>query len=55
VGWSAGAGVAKAFGYWNVGVEYLCGDLGRPSSIRSASPSTTGSAPRRSSRTMERR
>lgn len=31
VGWSAGAGVSKAFGNWNVGVEYLHVDLGRSS------------------------
>lgn len=31
VGWAAGAGVAKAFGNWNVGVEYLHIDLGRSS------------------------
>ena len=31
VGWAAGAGVAKAFGNWNVGVEYLHMDLGRSS------------------------
>ena len=32
VGWSAGAGISKAFaGNWNVGVEYLHIDLGRSS------------------------
>ncbi|WP_426406722.1 outer membrane protein [Bradyrhizobium ganzhouense] len=31
VGWSAGAGVSKAFGTWNVGLEYLHVDLGRSS------------------------
>lgn len=31
VGWSAGAGVSKAFGNWNVGLEYLHVDLGRAS------------------------
>ena len=31
MGWSAGAGVSKAFGNWNVGVEYLHVDLGRSS------------------------
>jgi len=31
VGWSAGAGVSKAFGNWNVGLEYLHIDLGRSS------------------------
>jgi outer membrane immunogenic protein len=31
VGWSAGAGVSKASGNWNVGVEYLHVDLGRSS------------------------
>jgi outer membrane immunogenic protein len=31
VGWAAGAGVAKAFGNWNVGAEYLHIDLGRSS------------------------
>ncbi|MGY3499983.1 outer membrane protein [Bradyrhizobium sp. USDA 4471] len=31
VGWAAGAGIAKAFGNWNVGVEYLHMDLGRSS------------------------
>ena len=31
VGWSAGAGVSKAFGNWNVGIEYLHVDLGRSS------------------------
>jgi outer membrane immunogenic protein len=31
LGWSAGAGVSKAFGNWNVGVEYLHVDLGRSS------------------------
>jgi outer membrane immunogenic protein len=31
VGWAAGAGVAKAFGNWNVGLEYLHIDLGRSS------------------------
>jgi outer membrane immunogenic protein len=28
-GWAAGAGIAKAWGNWNVGVEYLHIDLGR--------------------------
>jgi outer membrane immunogenic protein len=40
VGWSAGAGIAKAWGRWNVGVEYLHVDLGR-SSVTALS--TTGS------------
>ena len=31
VGWAAGAGIAKAFGNWNVGLEYLHMDLGRSS------------------------
>ena len=31
VGWAAGAGVSKAFGNWNVGLEYLHVDLGRSS------------------------
>jgi outer membrane immunogenic protein len=31
VGWAAGVGIAKAFGNWNVGVEYLHVDLGRSS------------------------
>lgn len=31
VGWTAGAGIAKAFGNWNIGVEYLHIDLGRSS------------------------
>lgn len=31
LGWSAGAGVSKAFGNWNVGLEYLHVDLGRSS------------------------
>jgi outer membrane immunogenic protein len=31
VGWAAGAGISKAFGNWNVGVEYLHIDLGRSS------------------------
>lgn len=31
VGWAAGAGIAKAFGSWNVGLEYLHIDLGRSS------------------------
>jgi outer membrane immunogenic protein len=32
VGWTAGAGISKAFaGNWNVGVEYLHIDLGRSS------------------------
>jgi len=31
VGWSAGAGFSKAFGNWNVGLEYLHVDLGRAS------------------------
>ncbi|MBR0687154.1 porin family protein [Bradyrhizobium manausense] len=31
VGWSAGAGLSKAFGNWNVGLEYLHVDLGRSS------------------------
>jgi outer membrane immunogenic protein len=31
VGWSAGAGVSKAWGNWNVGVEYLHIDLGSSS------------------------
>lgn len=39
VGWAAGAGVSKAFGNWNVGVEYLHIDLGR-SSVTATS--TTG-------------
>jgi outer membrane immunogenic protein len=39
VGWSAGAGISKAFGNWNVGVEYLHIDLGR-SSVTATS--TTG-------------
>src|SRR5262249_19631507 len=30
-GWAAGAGIAKAFGNWNVGLEYLHMDLGRSS------------------------
>jgi len=29
VGWSAGVGISKAFGNWNVGLEYLHIDLGR--------------------------
>ena len=39
-GWAAGAGVSRAFGNWNVGVEYLHIDLGR-SSVTAFS--TTGS------------
>lgn len=39
VGWSAGAGISKAIGNWNVGVEYLHMDLGR-SSVTATS--TTG-------------
>ncbi|MCK1395934.1 outer membrane beta-barrel protein [Bradyrhizobium sp. 1] len=39
VGWSAGAGVSKAIGQWNVGIEYLHVDLGR-SSVTATS--TTG-------------
>jgi outer membrane immunogenic protein len=31
VGWAAGVGIAKAFGNWNVGIEYLHMDLGRSS------------------------
>jgi outer membrane immunogenic protein len=31
VGWAAGAGIAKAWGNWNVGLEYLHMDLGRSS------------------------
>jgi outer membrane immunogenic protein len=31
VGWAAGAGISKALGNWNVGVEYLHVDLGRSS------------------------
>jgi outer membrane immunogenic protein len=42
VGWSAGAGFSKAFGNWNVGVEYLHVDLGR-SSVTAFD--TTGLAP----------
>ena len=38
-GWAAGAGVAKAFGNWNVGLEYLHIDLGRSSATAT---STTG-------------
>jgi outer membrane immunogenic protein len=39
VGWAAGAGISKAFGSWNVGVEYLHIDLGRASVTAT---STTG-------------
>lgn len=39
VGWAAGAGIAKAWGNWNVGLEYLHVDLGR-SSVTAVS--TTG-------------
>jgi hypothetical protein len=39
VGWAAGAGIAKAFGNWSVGAEYLHMDLGR-SSVTATS--TTG-------------
>lgn len=39
VGWAAGAGISKAIGNWNVGVEYLHVDLGRASMTAT---STTG-------------
>jgi outer membrane immunogenic protein len=38
-GWTAGAGIAKAFGNWNVGIEYLHIDLGR-SSVTATSTTT---------------
>ncbi len=38
-GWAAGAGVAKAFGNWNVGLEYLHMDLGRSSVTASSTTS----------------
>jgi outer membrane immunogenic protein len=45
VGFAAGAGIAKAFGNWNVGVEYLHIDLGRSSvtalDLTGLAPTTT--------------
>jgi outer membrane immunogenic protein len=45
VGWAAGAGISKAWGNWNVGLEYLHIDLGRSSvtavDLTGLAPTTT--------------